>query len=86
MALLGNLTNASLARQYSTVSVEPGFLTVYPADAASRPVISNLNNYESAAVPNMALVKYGANQTVRVYNDVGYAHYILDVSAVVLGD
>lgn len=85
-ALLGNLTNASIARQFPTVSVEPGFLTVYPADAASRPVISNLNSYERDAVPNMALVKYGANQTVRVYNSVGYAHYILDVSAVVLAD
>jgi len=86
LALLGNLTNASLARQYPTVKVEPGFLTVYPADAPSLPVVSNLNNYESAAIPNMALIKYGANQTVRVYNAGGYAHYILDVSAVVLAD
>ena len=85
-ALLGNLTNASLTRQYPTVSVEPGYLTVYPADAPSLPVISNLNNYEAAPVPNMALVKYGANQTVRVFNARGYAHYILDVSAVVLAD
>ncbi len=85
-ALIGNLTNASLARQYPTVKVEPGFLTVYPADSASLPVISNLNNYESAAVPNMALIKYGTDQTVRVYNAAGYAHYILDVSAVVLAD
>jgi len=85
-ALLGNLTNASLARQYPTVSVEPGFLTVYPADAPALPVISNLNNYEAVAVPNMALIKYGANQTVRVYNSNGYAHYILDVSAVILAD
>lgn len=85
-ALLGNLTNASLARQYPAVRVEPGFLTVYPADAPSLPVISNLNNYESASVPNMALIKYGVNQTVRVYNAAGYAHYILDVSAVVLAD
>ncbi len=86
VALLGNLTNASLARQYPTVKVEPGYLTVYPADSPSLPTVSNLNNYESAAVPNMALIKYGANQTVRVYNAAGYAHYILDVSAVVLGD
>ncbi|MGB8859790.1 MAG: hypothetical protein WCC60_11070 [Ilumatobacteraceae bacterium] len=85
-ALLGNLTNASVARQYPTVGVEPGFLTVYPADSPSRPVISNLNSYEKDAVPNMALIKYGANQTVRVYNASGYAHYILDVSAVVLAD
>ncbi len=85
-ALLGNLTNASLGRQYPTVSVEPGYLTVYPADAPALPVISNLNNYELTPVPNMALIKYGANQTVRVYNSSGYAHYFLDVSAVVLAD
>ena len=85
-ALLGNLTNASLSRQYPTVSVEPGYLSVYPADSATVPGISNLNNYEFGPVPNMALVKYGANQTVRVFNARGYAHYILDVSAVVLAD
>ena len=85
-ALLGNLTNASLGRQYPSVSVEPGYLTVYPADAPTLPVISNLNNYETAPIPNMALIKYGASQTVRVYNASGYAHYILDVSAVVLAD
>jgi hypothetical protein len=85
-ALLGNLTNASLGRQYPNVSVEPGYLTVYPADAQALPVISNLNNYEATPVPNMALIKYGGNQTVRVYNSSGYAHYILDVSAVVLAD
>ena len=85
-ALLGNLTNASTARLYPTVRVEPSFLTVYPADAASLPNISNLNTYETVAVPNMALIKYGANQTVRVFNAGGYSHYILDVSAVVLAD
>jgi len=86
VALLGNLTNASMARQYPSVSVEPGYLTVYPADVPTLPVISNLNNYESTPVPNMALIKYGANQTVRVFNSAGYAHYILDVSAVVLAN
>jgi hypothetical protein len=85
-ALLGNLTNASLARQYPSTKVEPGFLTVYPADVVTLPVISNLNNYESVPVPNMALVMYGAGQTVRVFNANGYAHYILDVSAVVLAE
>lgn len=84
VALLGNLTNAGTARQFPSVSVEPGFLTVYPADIASTPNISNLNSYESVPVPNMALVKYGPNQTVRVFNARGYSHYILDVSAVVL--
>lgn len=87
LALLGNLTNAGTARQSPNVSAEPGFLTVFPADAAAVPNISNLNTYELVPVPNMALIKYSAaNQTVRVFNATGYAHYILDVSAVVLAD
>jgi hypothetical protein len=93
-ALLGNLTNAKLTRQYLTVPVDPGYLTMYPTPAVSNtppPMISNLNSRESItgdnrAVPNMALVKYGANSTVRVFNAAGYAHYLLDVSAVVLAD
>ena len=84
VALLGNLTNAGTTRQFPGVSVEPGFLTVYPADGAPTPNISNLNSYESVPVPNMALIKYGPNQTVRVFNARGYSNYILDVSAVVL--
>ena len=83
--LLGNLTNAGTTRQAPSMAFEPGFLTVFPADAAAVPNISNLNTYESVAVPNMALIKYSAsNQTVSVFNAAGYSHYILDVSAVVL--
>jgi hypothetical protein len=87
-AFLGNLTNAGLARQFPTVAVEPSFLTVYPTPAAASgpPLISNLNSVETGPVPNLALVTYGANQTIRVYNAKGYAHYIFDVSAVVLKD
>lgn len=87
-AFIGNLTNAGLTRQFPTVAVEPSYLTVYPtpASAGAPPLISNLNSLESGPVPNLALVTYGANQTVRVYNAKGYAHYVFDVSAVVLKD
>ncbi len=87
LGFIGNLTNAALSRQYPTVAVK-GFLTVYPTPTSSGgpPVVSNLNSNEFGAVANMALVKYGANQTVRVYNASGYADYIVDVSAVVLND
>jgi hypothetical protein len=87
-ALLGNLTNASLARESSAVPVK-SYLTVYPTPAttgAKPPTISNLNSVEGAAVPNMALVTFSSKQTVRVFNIKGYAHYLLDVYAVVLGD
>jgi hypothetical protein len=88
VGFLGNVTNASLKRQYPTVGVEPGYLTLYPTPASpgSPPTVSNVNSLESGAVANMALVKYGANQQVSVYNNRGYAHYIVDVSAVVLAD
>jgi hypothetical protein len=68
--------------------VEPSYLTVYPTPAAAGgpPLISNLNSIETGPVPNLALVTYGANQTIRVYNAKGYAHYIFDISAVVLKD
>lgn len=85
---LGNLTNASLVRQYSTVPLPTSYLTVCPgvcpANAQNIPNYSNLNTVEGAAVPNLTLVPYGANNIVRVFNARGYAHYILDVSAVIL--
>lgn len=83
--LLGNLTNAQLVRQYPTLSVDPSFLSVYPG-GSPLPNISSLNSSEAGAVPNMSLVKYGTSQTINVFNKRGYAHYLLDVSAVILAD
>ena len=54
--------------------------------APRRPLSSNLNTVEGPPVPNMAVLKYGADNTVRVYNLAGYAHYLFDASAVVLAD
>lgn len=85
VGLLGNLTSANLTRQYPTVSVENGFLTVYPG-ASSLPLVSTLNASEGGAVPNMALVKFGPSQQVNVFNKRGYINYLLDVSAVILSD
>lgn len=79
---LGNLTNASLSRQYPTTPVG-SFMTVYPP-ASARPGVSNLNTIEGVAVPNMALLTADDKGVVRVYNASGYAHYLLDVYAVVL--
>lgn len=84
LGVIGNLTSASVTRQYTSV-VARSFLTAYPADAA-RPLSSNLNTVEGPPIPNMAVLKYGTNNTVRVYNLAGYAHYLFDASAVVLAD
>jgi hypothetical protein len=85
LAVIGNLTSASLTRQYASVFVR-SFLTAYPT-GAERPLSSNLNTVEGpAAIPNMAVLKYGPDNTVRVYNLFGFAHYLFDASAVVLAN
>ena len=83
-ALLGNLTGTGLTRvsPYFPVST---FFTVYPGDVA-RPFSSNINVTEGANVPNMAVLKLGANGEIRAFNNSGYIHYLFDVSAVVLAD
>ncbi|MEP7113937.1 MAG: hypothetical protein ABI862_11775 [Ilumatobacteraceae bacterium] len=85
LGVIGNLTSAELKRQYPT-QIAQSYLTAYPSDAA-RPTSSNLNTIEGPAVPNMAVLKYSANNaTVKVYNNAGYTHYIFDASAVILAD
>lgn len=84
LAVIGNLTAASLKRQYASVPAA-SFLTAYPADA-TRPLSSNLNTVEGPPVPNMAVLTYGANNTVNFYNLAGYQDYLFDASAVVLSD
>ncbi len=84
LGVIGNLTAAELKRQYATVPAS-SFLTAYPA-SATRPLSSNLNTVEGPPIPNMAVLKYGTNNTVRVYNLAGYEHYLFDASAVVLAD
>ena len=82
--VIGNLTSASLARQYANQAVG-SFLTVYPSDS-DRPTSANLNMIEGAPVPNMVIMKYSSTTTVRVYNYAGYNHYVYDASAVILAD
>jgi hypothetical protein len=83
--VVGNLTAVPLVRQYPTVPVA-GFLSAYPNNAATRPVVSNLNTVETMAVPNLALLSYSPTTEVRVYNHSGYAHYLFDVFAIILAD
>ncbi len=82
--VIGNLTSAELKRQYPS-QLAQSYLTAYPSDA-QRPTSSNLNSIEGVAIPNMAVLKYGANATVRFYNNAGYEHYLFDASAVILAD
>ncbi len=82
IALLGNLTGTGLSRTAPTIPVST-FVTVFPSDV-SRPLASNINVVEGANVPNMALIKLGADDQIKTYNLQGYIHYLFDVSAVVL--
>lgn len=81
--VIGNLTSASLARQYPSQAVS-SYLTAYPS--GTHPEASNLNTVEGPPVPNMAVLSYGAAATQWVYNNAGYTHYIFDASAVILAD
>jgi hypothetical protein len=88
VGFFGNLTATGLQRQYPWAEVQT-FLTAYPSPAAdSPPNVSNLNIGEGAAVPNMALLRYGSSGSgdheIAIYNSQGYVHYLLDVYAVVL--
>ena len=90
-ALIGNLTVARLERQYDWIGVR-SYLTAYPrpTDNSAPPSIANLVMEEGEITPNMALLRYGGPAEdpfqVRIYNRDGFAHYVLDVSAVVLAD
>ncbi len=84
IALLGNLTGTGLTRTFPTTPVST-FFTVFPSDV-ERPFASNINVTEGANVPNMAMIKLGADDQIKTFNNSGYLHYLFDVSAVVLDD
>ena len=54
------------------------FLTVYPSDATA-PTASNLNFSTGQTVPNLVVVKLGADGAVKLYNFAGNVHVIADV-------
>jgi hypothetical protein len=89
-ALIGNLTGTDLTKPLGWYTPVFTDVRVYPTPpgggAAPPPEISNLNLVEGVSVPNMALMSYGADHQVRVYNYNGFVQYLLDVFAVVLAD
>ena len=78
-----NFTIADLKRQYAGVGLTAPFATIYPKDAPL-PNASNINGVENTVVPNMAVLKYGTNTQVTVYNSTGNMDYVFDAQAVVL--
>ncbi len=56
-----------------------GFVTVYPADLVTPPLVSNLNARAGQTRANGAVVRLSSTGTVRVFSNVG-APVVLDVS------
>ncbi len=83
-AVIGNLTNASLNRQYPTVPLIGSYLTAWPT-GLGRPETSNVDTVEGTnPVPNMSILNYAPDYTLQVFNYAGSAHYLFDAAAVVL--
>jgi hypothetical protein len=62
-----------------TNTTAASFLTVYPSDAASRPTASDLNWTAGLTVPNLVVVKLGADGKIALYNLAGSTDVIADV-------
>ena len=55
------------------------FLTAFPSDAPSRPTAANLNFTAGQTVPNMIIVKVGANGQITLFNFAGSTDIVVDV-------
>ncbi len=87
IGLIGNIVGAKLSRIYPWAPVS-SYMTVYPS-GIEKPLISNFVMNDTEIMPNMALFSFVGSAKpyeVRVYNRDGYLDYLLDVSAVILGD
>lgn len=60
------------------ISAPGGFVTVYP-NGSARPLASNLNLAPGDTVPNLVIVKVGADGAVKLFNSNGATHLIADV-------
>lgn len=61
-----------------TGTTADSFLSVYPK-GEDAPLVSNLNWGTGVTIPNAVTVKVGAGGKVRVYNNSGQVHVIMDV-------
>jgi VCBS repeat protein len=62
-----------------TGPTQGSYLTVYPDDAINRPVVSDLNYVPGQTVPNLVVVKLGADGGINIYNEAGSTDVIADV-------
>jgi hypothetical protein len=62
----------------ATNTTAPGYLTVYPSDAA-QPTTSSLNFVPDQNVPNLVMSKLGADGGVNIFNFAGNTDVVADV-------
>jgi hypothetical protein len=79
--LAGVPTNASalVADLVVTGSNIGSFMTVHPNDVPT-PLASDLNWPAGATIPNLVVVKIGADGQVAFYNAVGFTNFVVDAS------
>jgi hypothetical protein len=63
----------------ATNTATDGFFTLYPS-ATARPLASNVNWAAGWTIPNLVIVKVGANGKVTIYDGQGLADAVIDVS------
>jgi Fibronectin type III domain len=71
---------AVVANVTATGATAPSFLTVYPADAASRPLASDLNLVTGETVPNLCTAKVSSTGALDIFNASGSVNVLVDVA------
>jgi hypothetical protein len=74
-----------VANVTATNATATTYLTLYPPDQPRPTNASNLNVRPGENVPNLAVAALSGADTLGVYNFAGSVHYIVDVTAFVLG-
>lgn len=99
LGMIANFTAIDIQRLYPTVPISTDHLSVYPPAVRGEPSVATVNLAEGQNIPNLALLRYGADSSVldgngaqmcagehclKVFNAAGYADYVLDMQAVIL--
>lgn len=78
-AVTGVVLNVTVTNPSTT-----GFLTVFPGDLTSVPVVSNLNFAARQTIANLVVVKVPASGEVVIFNPFGFTDVIVDVMGLVV--
>jgi hypothetical protein len=80
-----NFTATELSFPYRVANTGD-YMTVFPNDAKSVPLASNIDFGPGDNMPNLVAVPLSADHKLAVYNYNGFVHYLADVSAVILAN